>query len=112
VILCDGVELVIGGELHCALRRLRCEEDNLRIWVDALCINQDDVEGRNEQVKVMGRIYQGAERVRIWLGEESGIEARAVQVLGIARKKVDAVKATGIPQRFSNRDEDCMATLN
>uniref|UniRef100_L2FRR3 Ankyrin and het domain-containing protein n=1 Tax=Colletotrichum fructicola (strain Nara gc5) TaxID=1213859 RepID=L2FRR3_COLFN len=64
-IICDGVTLVVGGELFRALRRLR-EEDGapLRIWVDALCINQQDISERNEHVKIMGQIYAGASRTR------------------------------------------------
>jgi len=38
--------------------------------VDALCINQTDILEKEEQVAMMGKIYQLAERVIIWLGEE------------------------------------------
>ena len=41
------------------------------IWIDALCINQDDLHERANQVKLMGNIYGRAETVNIWLGEES-----------------------------------------
>lgn len=40
-----------------------------RIWVDALCINQNDVQERGEQVKLMFDLYSHAARVLIWLGE-------------------------------------------
>ena len=40
------------------------------IWIDALCINQGDLQERATQVKLMGRIYERAESVNIWLGEE------------------------------------------
>ena len=39
------------------------------LWVDALCINQEDDEERNTQVAMMQDIYQKAERVVVWLGE-------------------------------------------
>jgi hypothetical protein len=44
-ITCDGVEMSIGWELYSALKQLRevDEEGELRIWVDALCINQIDL---------------------------------------------------------------------
>jgi len=35
----------------------------------ALCINQNDVPERNQQVAQMQEIYAGAEKVLIWLGE-------------------------------------------
>lgn len=40
------------------------------IWVDALCINQDDLEERANQVKTMRRIYAEADTVYIWFGTE------------------------------------------
>jgi len=41
----------------------------LRLWADAICINQADVDERGQQVGMMFRIYQLASRVHIWLGE-------------------------------------------
>ncbi|WQF85899.1 Putative heterokaryon incompatibility [Colletotrichum destructivum] len=80
-VLCDGVEVVVGGELFRALRRLRREDTALRIWVDALCINQRDVAERNEHVKIMGRVYAGAGRTRVWLGESTQMDVHAVQTM-------------------------------
>lgn len=45
------------------------DEVNLPIWIDAICINQQDVDERAEQVKQMTQIYQNAVRTIIWLGE-------------------------------------------
>ena len=39
------------------------------LWVDALCINQRDVEERSHQVQHMAMIYKSAEKILIWLGE-------------------------------------------
>ena len=87
VILLDGAPLTIGGELNRALRRLRDEEKPLRTWVDALCIDQSNLEERNEHVKSMGQIYANASHVHIWLGEESGIETGLLETMN----KVDDV---------------------
>jgi hypothetical protein len=48
-------------------------EHSLRplLWIDAICIDQDNVEERNSQVKLMKAVYQQAESVTVWLGEES-----------------------------------------
>jgi hypothetical protein len=40
-------------------------------WVDYLCINQDDVHERSEQVALMGMLYRRAERTLVWLGEHT-----------------------------------------
>lgn len=39
-------------------------------WIDAICINQDDIEERNSQVGSMSRIYGQAQLVLGWLGQE------------------------------------------
>lgn len=38
-------------------------------WIDALCIDQDDILERSQQVSLMGRIYAKARHTMIWLGE-------------------------------------------
>ena len=38
-------------------------------WIDALCINQDDLLERAEQVLLMGKIYKQAQATWVWLGE-------------------------------------------
>jgi hypothetical protein len=38
------------------------------MWVDALCINHEDVAERSSQVLLMGDIYSGATEVIVWLG--------------------------------------------
>jgi hypothetical protein len=80
-IVCDGVEMTVGGELFRALRHLREPTEPLRLWIDALCINQDDIQERTEHVKVMGSIYQNAATVRIWLGDAIGLERLIFQAL-------------------------------
>ena len=50
---------------------LRCFQDNRftrALWVDALCIDQDDLKERTQQVALMPKIYGFANEVLIWLG--------------------------------------------
>lgn len=42
------------------------------IWIDALCINQTDIEERNHQVQQMTLLYQNASEVVIWLEKAVG----------------------------------------
>lgn len=50
-------------------------------WIDAICINQKDVDERNSQVGFMTRLYRQSQMVHIWLGEESDDSARAMKVI-------------------------------
>ncbi|KAI1661974.1 HET-domain-containing protein [Daldinia decipiens] len=63
--------LPIQANLQEAIRHLRYEDRGRVMWIDALCINQDDLDERSEQVKRMGLIYTLAHRVVAWLGPGS-----------------------------------------
>lgn len=62
----------VPSNLEAALKAIRYHDSNetSRIWVDAICINQRDIEERNNQVPLMSNIYGKAQRVYVWLGEE------------------------------------------
>ena len=51
-----------------ALQHLRYKETDRVLWVDAICINQQNHLERGHQVRHMASIYRAAERVVIWLG--------------------------------------------
>lgn len=59
----------ITTNLYLALLRLRDRSLARIIWVDAICINQESLEERCEQVQLMALIYSKANRVLVWLGE-------------------------------------------
>ncbi|KAF2142284.1 uncharacterized protein K452DRAFT_226405, partial [Aplosporella prunicola CBS 121167] len=64
----DGHQVNINKNLSDALLALRLRYKRRIIWVDALCINQNNHTERNEQVAKMGQIYQDADRVVSWIG--------------------------------------------
>ncbi|KAF9876324.1 hypothetical protein CkaCkLH20_06267 [Colletotrichum karsti] len=53
-----------------ALRRLRSPNRSRMLWVDSICINQENIEERSQQVGIMQYIYATALRVLIYLGED------------------------------------------
>jgi len=63
--------LTVGINLEAALRELRAEQDDLVLWVDQLCINQEDEEEKSQQVKEMRNIYAQATHVIAWVGESA-----------------------------------------
>ncbi|KAK3937283.1 heterokaryon incompatibility protein-domain-containing protein [Diplogelasinospora grovesii] len=70
-IRCSGFQAEIGPSLHMALQYLRKAHLDIFVWADALCINQEDIPERTQQVRIMSEIYAAASTTAIWLGEES-----------------------------------------
>lgn len=54
--------------LMSALRHLRRADRPRDLWIDAICIDQDDDVAKGPQVAMMGDIYQRAASVVVWLG--------------------------------------------
>lgn len=61
----------VTKNLESALRHLRHISEPRVLWIDALCINQEDVLERNSQVIHMNSIYKKASEVVAWMGEEA-----------------------------------------
>ncbi|KAK4207887.1 heterokaryon incompatibility protein-domain-containing protein, partial [Rhypophila decipiens] len=81
--------LAITANLNEALRYLRKELTSTCriIWIDALCINQDDVSERGSQVGMMGEIYSRAASVVVWLGlVDSSEPATAKETVNMINK--------------------------
>jgi hypothetical protein len=58
----------VRKNLYDALYHLRSEKEKRVIWVDAICINQNDNDERSCQVSIMPSIYSRAQKVLVWLG--------------------------------------------
>lgn len=67
-IICDEKLILIPTNLHSALQAFRLATSILTLWVDFLCINQQDTQERNQQVGMMKSIYSNSSEVLIWLG--------------------------------------------
>lgn len=68
----DGVKMMkITPNLAEALRRLRHTDQPRTLWVDQICVNQNDDQEKAQQVSMMARIYESAKQVLVWLGEET-----------------------------------------
>ncbi|KAK7993586.1 hypothetical protein PG989_006967 [Apiospora arundinis] len=67
-VICNGSPLPVTGSLHSALRHLRSPTESRQLWVDAVCIDQDDAAEKAAQISLMDTIYSEAERVLVWLG--------------------------------------------
>ena len=73
-IMLEGRLFPVTCTVEEALRGLRTKEDDrhLVIWIDAVCINLDDLDERGEQVAMMKDVYQSARKTIVWLGDRAG----------------------------------------
>ena len=71
MILLDDIAIELRPNLNSAMRALRRLDQNIHIWVDALCINQHDEEEKDIQIPLMAKIYRLSDSVAIWLGDST-----------------------------------------
>ncbi|KAI0139103.1 HET-domain-containing protein [Hypoxylon sp. NC0597] len=76
-ILLDGSAFDVPASSLAALKCIRKMHETRRVWIDAICINQDDVNERGSQVALMSRIYQCSQLNLIVLGNEDESARRA-----------------------------------
>lgn len=69
-IICDRQQRLVRKNLFEALPFLRLADRERVIWIDALCINQEDNEEKTKQMPLMKLIYERASQVIIWLGTD------------------------------------------
>lgn len=95
IINCNDGEgrLSITANCELALRRLGRDDEEIPIWIDSVCIDQNNVTERNQQLLLMSDIYRLASKVQVHLGDEDGDSALG---MGYFRD----------PKKFSNRPEE------
>ena len=76
--------LSVGRNLWQFLHQMRLSGRYNTYWIDAICIDQNNIKERNHQVQMMRQIYSNADSVYIWLGEEDDTSdtCAAMSILG------------------------------
>ncbi|KAF2190362.1 HET-domain-containing protein, partial [Zopfia rhizophila CBS 207.26] len=96
----NGKPFHVTSNLAAALHSLRsthhrgeyivsCPEDGIYgdnprrkvLWIDALCIDQNNIPEKNKQVQQMSLIYSSAQTVICWLGPNTNNSERALDVI-------------------------------
>jgi hypothetical protein len=98
--VCTGNEILVNNcsipvtrNLFNALHHLRQTEQSRTLWIDAICINQADDFEKNEQVRLMGAIYQNCVQVVAWLGLARAVSDRAMPFEQFVQRLLRAAKA-------------------
>jgi hypothetical protein len=105
----NGVQLHVTRNLHAPLRRLRLESETRRVWVNALCINQDDPVEKSEQVQMMRDVCQQASRTLVWLGEGSEYTSRGFMLIPRLLNAWKLKRETGDDRSLQDLDSEALA---
>lgn len=98
----------ITANLARCLISLRRPNTTRVLWVDAVCINQEDAHEKGRQIALMGKIYKTAVQVIIWLGEPAADALPPFFYPGfreeLRRELVDGhVRSSALPYRDGKR---------
>lgn len=108
-IQCDNGHTVgITWNLQTALTSLRHEKTSRLVWADAVCINQDDLEERKEQVQCMRDVFANASKVLVWLGNSTMLSFRAPDLFAFLDQIAalcPAPKKYGLEDDFAQLDQ-------
>jgi hypothetical protein len=102
----DGHVFLVSDTVFQALKQLRSSTESRQIWIDALCINQSDMDERRCQVQMMFHIYEHAQRVVIWLGYPPPLVESAFQACH------DIVFASNVERdQLLEDNKDCLEAI-
>ncbi|KAH9216197.1 heterokaryon incompatibility protein-domain-containing protein, partial [Leptodontidium sp. 2 PMI_412] len=88
----DDQALNVTRNLRSALRHLRCPGTSRMLWVDAVCIDQNNTTERTQQVGIMSSIYRTACRTVVWLGTATEDTGKAFSLFAtLAKKKRESI---------------------
>lgn len=86
-ILLDGGFVDVPRNTYHALRAINMQNESRTVWIDAICINQQDLDERTSQVAKMSAIYRNGQRNLLYLGEGGELTDRAMtNMRAIARR--------------------------
>lgn len=81
--------LAITQNLATALPYLRLEDRPRVLWIDAICIDQKNLDERSHQVRRMSDIYTMATRVVVWLGPEGDNSTLALSTMDVLSSQIE-----------------------
>lgn len=102
-LLDTGICLDLTSNCAKALRSVRKPTTDRTIWVDSICVNQDDPEERSRQVDMMKDIYARAFTVLVYLGGESTDDEGSSTIAMSLLAQPDRLQKSHLLQRFETR---------
>ncbi|PIG87823.1 hypothetical protein AARAC_011885, partial [Aspergillus arachidicola] len=102
-IILNGCTFHVTTNLHTALLYLRNRQLERTLWVDAICINQDEEDQgveKSKQIPLMRTIYAQAERVIVWLGDATENGDKALKAIRCLAEKQDTTSTLNTSKNY------------
>ncbi|RAQ70097.1 hypothetical protein COH20_008150 [Aspergillus flavus] len=93
----------VTANLHTALLYLRNRQVERILWVDAICINQDEEDQgveKSKQIPLMRTIYAQAERVIVWLGDATENGDKALEGIRCLAEEQDTTSTLNTSENY------------
>ena len=88
-VLCSGRPLLVTLNAALVLRYLREPKQPRWVWIDSICINQNDMQEKTGQVRMMREIYSKAAEVLLWIRESTKTSVSALRAIS-SKAKLEA----------------------
>lgn len=88
-IIVDGRTLGITPNLETALQHLRYADRDRVLWIDAICIDQRNLEERSKQVLHMKSVFEDSDCVLMWLGPADEKDEKVLVEVSNMQRHVD-----------------------
>jgi hypothetical protein len=99
-IILDSCHKPVTDNLFAALKHLRSPGSDRILWIDAICIDQDNKKEQGHQVAQMKRIYENAEGVVVWLGEGTEDTDFLMAFMGVLQESDHADRITSVMEDY------------
>jgi hypothetical protein len=106
----NGKPFEVRENLWAAINQLADAGEKVTIWIDAICIDQENVAERNHQVGIMRTIYGSAAQVCCWLGPADENTKLAFGLAKFVQEHQDSMDK--IIDRFTHPDDDLLRSLD
>jgi hypothetical protein len=93
--------LCITESLLAGLQRLRSREGVILLWVDALCINQEDELEKRDQIRLLPKIYQQASCTLALVGTDQNSNDAIEMLMQIRAKQTRGSDFTNWPKNLA-----------
>ncbi|KAK1446870.1 hypothetical protein CCUS01_02429 [Colletotrichum cuscutae] len=96
----EGASFSVTLNRHAALQQLQMNSVDSWLWIDALCIEQANLEEKIWQTGAMRDIFSGADVVYVWLGPGTENSDLAMDFISRTRTTLDKYDAVDLRSKF------------